>query len=150
MYRKTALDNLPEKLFETTSYDWIINICIAHESFIGFLETPMSVYRLHTSGTWTQKSNVEKLQQQLNLIPIYDELTKKVFHRNFEDLASHLNNMIIGTQINNTLIDVIAPVSGKLLKIKGFIPPIILMLINIMTPPIIKQKLIKILKGYSE
>lgn len=149
MYRKTALDNLPEKLFETTSYDWIINICIAHESFIGFLETPMSVYRLHTSGTWTQKSNVEKLQQQLNLIPIYDELTKKVFHRNFEDLASHLNNMIIGTQINDTLIDVIAPVSGKLSKIKGFIPPIILMLINLIIPPIIKQKLIKILKGRS-
>lgn len=149
MYRKFALDNLPEKLFETTSYDWIINICVAQESLIGFLETPMSVYRLHTSGTWTQKSNVEKLQQQLDIIPVYDELTKKIFHKNFEDLASHLRNMIIGTQINDTLIDVIAPVSSKLSKIKGFIPPIILVIINLIIPPRIKQKLIKILKGHS-
>ena len=149
MYRKSALDNLPQALYETTSYDWIINICIARASLIGFLETPMSVYRLHTSGTWTQKSNVEKLQEQLDLIPTYDTLTDQVFHENFENLASHLRNSIMGSQISNALIDYAVPAAKGLSNIKDFIPPIILMLINLITPPIFKQLLIKILKGRS-
>lgn len=148
MYRKSAIEDLPPALFETISYDWIINICIARESLIGFLETPMSVYRLHTSGTWTQKSNVKKLQEQLDMVPIYDALTNQVFHETFEHLASNLRNSIIGSQISNTLIDYAKPTAKGLIHIKDFIPPVVLMLIKMMVPPIFKRVLIKILKGY--
>ena len=149
MYRKSALENLPQALYETTSYDWIINICVARDSLIGFLETPMSVYRLHTSGTWTQKSNVEKLQQQLDLIPTYDALTNQVFHETFENLASQLRNSIVGSQINNALIDYVVPTVKGLSNLKDFIPPIVLMVINLLLPPIFKRLLMKILKGRS-
>lgn len=94
MYRKSALDNLPKELYETTSYDWIINICIARESLIGFLETPMSVYRLQQSGTWTQLSRIEKLQKQLDIIPKYDSLTNYIFHREFSSLSNSLKHEI--------------------------------------------------------
>ena len=94
MYRRAALEALPQALFEVESYDWIVNICVARRSFVGFLETPMSVYRLHAKGVWTQKSTVDKQRRQLELIPAYDELTDHVFEAEFGALATRLRDAI--------------------------------------------------------
>ena len=94
MYRKTALDDLPESLFEMTSYDWIVNICVASRSLIGFLEEPMSVYRLHAGGVWTQTKYTDQLRAQLTLIPAYDALTDHVFTKEFTALSKRLREDI--------------------------------------------------------
>jgi glycosyltransferase involved in cell wall biosynthesis len=94
MYRKTALDSLPQGLFETTSYDWIVNICVARRSLIGFLEEPMSVYRLHGGGVWTKTPYADQLRSQLDLIPTYDALTDYIFTSEFTALARRLRNDI--------------------------------------------------------
>jgi glycosyltransferase involved in cell wall biosynthesis len=94
MYRRSALRDLPAGLFDTTSYDWIVNICVARRSLIGFLEEPMSVYRLHNGGVWTQASLVRQLQSQLDLIPAYDALTDRLFTREFAVLARRLRRRL--------------------------------------------------------
>ncbi|MBS7808219.1 glycosyltransferase [Variovorax sp. PCZ-1] len=119
MYRRSALARLPDALFNIKSYDWITNIVIARNSLIGFIETPMAVYRLHTAGTWTQSPHIEKLKVQLELIPAYDKLTDYVFHTEFELLSFRLKRVIATLQIKSPLsIPEIRPrVSGYFLLI---------------------------------
>ncbi|MDH4186830.1 MAG: glycosyltransferase [Nitrospira sp.] len=101
MYRKSALDALPKNLFDIKSYDWIVNICVARQSLIGFLERPMSVYRLHSAGAWAQMPHIEKLKTQLDLIPIYDELTSYTFHADFDMLTRRLHVAIARQAVLN-------------------------------------------------
>ncbi|MPN32337.1 hypothetical protein SDC9_179815 [bioreactor metagenome] len=51
VYRKTAIDTLPDALFEMTAYDWITNIMVGKNGMIGCLTDVMSFYRLHSAGT---------------------------------------------------------------------------------------------------
>ncbi len=146
LYRKTALNALPHGLFEITSYDWIVNICVARRSLIGFLEEPMSVYRLHSGGVWTQKSNIDKLQAQLDLIPAYDALSSHIFHSEFEMQARRLQKTIAAYRIEN-----IAGSSVKhLIRISpnlwDYLPPILRTVVSAIIPPVIKSVLRRILQ----
>src|SRR5450830_1721378 len=66
LYRASALQALPAELFELKSYDWIVNICVARNSLIGFLEEPMSVYRVHSGGAWSHVAHTGQLELQLS------------------------------------------------------------------------------------
>ena len=145
MYRKSALDVLPEALFQITSYDWIINICVARKSLIGFLEEPMSVYRLHSAGVWTQTPHIDKLKTQLDLIPAYDALTDCVFHADFEMLASHLRHAITVSQIGHAADAVAKPLMRALPNLLDFMPPIVLIFMRAIMPPVIKRLFVKML-----
>lgn len=94
MYRAEALHALPTALFETTSYDWIVNICVGQLGRIGFIEEPMSVYRLHPGGVWTSTSYVDQLKSQLEVIPTYDALTQHAYRAEFSALAERLGAQI--------------------------------------------------------
>jgi len=109
MYRKSALDALPCDLFRIRSYDWIVNICVAQKSMIGFLEEPMSVYRLHSKGVWTQMSHIEQLEEQLELIPAYDKLTGYIYHSEFELLSNRLQSMLVVPNITENVFAGIQP-----------------------------------------
>ena len=91
MYRKAALTALPENLFAATSYDWITNICVSMYGPIGILGEPLSVYRIHSEGTWNTLDASKKLSQQLELIPAYNEITRGVFRDEFQSLSEHLS-----------------------------------------------------------
>jgi len=121
MYRKSALDYLPIRLFEIESYDWIVNICIAQTSMIGFLEQPMSVYRLHSKGVWSKTSALQKLRKQQELIIDYDILTNHVFQMEFELLSNQLKQRIFITKLKKQpvigiLLNLIDILSSKLIK----------------------------------
>lgn len=101
MYRISALVALPDELFRIRSYDWIVNICVARTSKIGFLEEPMSVYRLHSSGAWSKTPHLEKMKIQLELIPAYNALTNNVFSHEFKILSRRLGHTITTATIGN-------------------------------------------------
>jgi len=94
LYRGSALRQLPEHLFEIQSYDWIVNICIGMQGEVVFLHQPMSVYRLHSSGAWSNLAELGKLKSQKNIIPSYDALTKHQFHAEFKQLETNLGKAI--------------------------------------------------------
>jgi len=146
MYRKSALEALPEALFEICSYDWIVNICVARSSLIGFLEEPMSVYRLHSNGVWTQTPQVEKLKLQLELIPAYNTLTGRVYHAEFELLSNQLQRMITMANLSH-LADPLIPLKAcSLSNLIDYLPPILLMAVRALTPPKLKRFIVKILR----
>lgn len=139
MYRRAALESLPTQLFELRSYDWIVNICVARKSLIGFLEEPLSVYRLHSAGAWTQTPKIEKLKVQLDLIPAYDELTGHVFHEEFAKLANRIREVISTTRIEKAVAYVAQPVAKALPRIMDYTPPILLAIGRLMLPPKLKR-----------
>ena len=145
MYRKSALDALPTQLFEIKSYDWIVNICIARQSLIGFIEDPMSVYRLHANGVWSQSTHVEKLRLQLGVIPAYDKLTEHMFKAEFDDLAGRLKHAIAASQVTHATEILAQPVTRLMPRILDFTPPILVVIARSLTPPVLKRILVKLL-----
>lgn len=145
MYRKSALDKLPTTLYDIKSYDWIVNICIARRSLIGFLSEPMSVYRLHEGGVWTKTSPGEKLKEQFDVIPAYDALTEYVFHADFEALASDLRNRMARLKTSETAYDVIRPLTPLMRGVVDYLPPLLLILVRVLIPPRFKHLLLRIL-----
>lgn len=145
MYRKCDLDNLPTALFEIRSYDWIVNICIARSSLIGFLEEPMSVYRLHSKGVWTQTSHVNQLKIQLEVIPAYDALTNHVFHYEFEVLASRLRHVIASSQVETAVEAVVKPVVRALPGFIDYLPNFVMRFLRAAIPDRFKRVLLKAL-----
>lgn len=53
MYRRTTLSSIPSKLFDMDTADWGVNICASRSGLIGFINEPMSVYRVHSGGSWS-------------------------------------------------------------------------------------------------
>ncbi len=147
MYRKSALDGLPRKLFEIKSYDWIVNICVARRSLIGFLEAPMSVYRLHAEGIWTKTSLIEKLRTQLDLIPDYDALTQYVFHEDFDLLANRLRQSMAASQIGNVADFVSGPAGGFLPVLLDWMPSVLVSAARAILPPALKRFIVGKLQG---
>jgi len=145
MYRKSALDELPHALYEIKSYDWIVNICVARHCLIGFLEEPMSVYRLHANGVWTQKSRVDKLKEQLEVISTYDELTDHVFQVDFKMLSNRLKHSIKISQIEGSVADKNQLSPQVLLNILDYMPPVFLSFSRSLVPPKLKRALARIL-----
>lgn len=94
MYRREGLTQLPERLFELKSYDWIVNICAGMHGEIIFLHKPMSVYRLHSQGVWSSMDTLDKIKAQLDAIAGYDELTNHQFRDEFIKLEKNLNDQI--------------------------------------------------------
>lgn len=146
MYRKSALNALPNALFKLCSYDWIVNICVSRTSLIGFLEEPMSVYRLHSNGVWTQTPFIEQLRKQLTLIPDYDELTEFVFQKDFAELSRRLNKSVNAAQVAHIADNVIRPSVGFLTHLVEYMPPILLTMLRVLTPPKLKRLVVKIVQ----
>lgn len=99
MYRKEALGELPASIFEVPTYDWIVNICVSRDSLIGFLQEPMSVYRVHGDGAWSSIPTIRKLKVQLGMIPKYNEFTNRVFEPEFAILARRLRKAIVVSRL---------------------------------------------------
>lgn len=150
MYRRSALSTLPAELFEIKSYDWITNIYLARESLIGYLDEPMSVYRLHDAGVWTQTPHIEKLKSQLDILPAYDELTDYLFHDDFEHLSSRLRHVITASQIGNVTENLSQPVLRVMPFIISCTPPFIMSILRAVIPVAVKNFLVKIIKRSRE
>ena len=151
MYRKSALDRIPAGVFETKSYDWIINICCGTDGLIAFLNEPMSVYRVHTGGSWNLLSHTEKLQQQLKFIPEYDRLTGLQFSHEFGVLSERLVRAISDShQRSNEVQDpspgliIVPPLSSKLVDC---MPPILMSIAKQLLPPAMKRYISKLVFG---
>lgn len=144
MYRKSALDKLPVELFKIRSYDWIVNICVAIHGLIGFLEEPMSVYRVHSSGAWSNYGQVDKLKLQLSMIPTYDQITQRRFQTEFNRLEHDLRKVINLARVGHLVEGMARPTSQGLVRIRDFVPPIVTSIIRAFTPPILARLVMKI------
>lgn len=91
MYRTKALSNLPPKMFDGESYDWIFNICLMKHGLIGFYNEPLSVYNVHLNGTWSRMTDIERIESQLGALERFDTVTGFVFKDDFDALRQRLS-----------------------------------------------------------
>lgn len=84
VYKNAYLQRLPKQLYEVHAYDWLTNIFIAQMGYIGCLLQPMSIYRIHSGGTWSQKKREEQLQEIIDATIVYDKLTNHEFTLGFQ------------------------------------------------------------------
>lgn len=137
IYRKEILDSLPAQLFELTAYDWIINIMVGMHGLIAYLGDTMSIYRQHSSGTWSSMDRQKQLQEIISNIKEYNKITDNLFENEFTDFISKhsfyqlQNHQLLG---NKKLTRA---------KLKRLTPPILISIIKLITPPILYEKLIK-------
>jgi glycosyltransferase involved in cell wall biosynthesis len=97
VYRRTVLTLLPEAMFEVRAADWITNILCGMHGSLGFLNEPLSVFRVHGNGLWSGLSPRQKIELQIGLTYEYDKLTKGRFHEDFEDLRTWLRGRLPST-----------------------------------------------------
>jgi glycosyltransferase involved in cell wall biosynthesis len=73
MYRRDTIRQLPDKLFEFFTVDWMFNMACGQFGSIGILRDPMSVYRKHAHGAWAGQPGIENQEKLLQLIDRYNE-----------------------------------------------------------------------------
>jgi glycosyltransferase involved in cell wall biosynthesis len=144
MYRRESLTTLPPELFEIRSYDWIVNIYVSKSCMIGFLNEPLSVYRLHANGVWSNSSQIDKLRNQLELIPAYDALTNHIFKTEFGLLAVRLKKSITIAELQtHNLTSRLVPHLPN--NLRDYLPPIVMKITAALMPPKLMRLIIKIL-----
>lgn len=159
LYRTHSLRRIPDAIYAIRSYDWAINICIAMGGMIGFIQTPMSVYRIHTGGAWSLLSHSEKVKAQLDLIPQYDSITGRVFSPEFSALAQRLEVHLSGMQSEidsgesaqpSDAMSYVSPppLSSRAMRFLDWVPPVALSLGRQLLPPAFKRQLVLLLKRF--
>ncbi len=72
MHRKETIDKIPDKLFDMFSVDWMFNIFSSQFGNVGYIDTPLSVYRIHRNGLWSGLRLNQKEEMILKCIDDYD------------------------------------------------------------------------------
>ncbi|MFC4338956.1 glycosyltransferase [Cupriavidus numazuensis] len=144
LYRTSALRQLPVELFDVRAYDWAVNIAVGRLGLIGFLNSPLSIYRIHGGGTWSLLSHRQKLTSQLEVIPQYDAITGSVFREDFDALAARLRAAGAGSghaqafQLRRAL-------RWGARTAVDCLPPLIATLLRQLIPPVFKRVLIRMI-----
>jgi len=143
MYRIAALRKLPSSLFDIKSYDWITNICVGMHGMLGFINEPMSVYRLHAGGTWSAMSTNEQMNSQLEIIVPYDKASDYIFHDSFEMLSNRIKQQMIPEEftLDRPALETNAMKSRARLII-DMVPPVLIILLKYILPPLLIRKLV--------
>lgn len=74
MYRAEAIDRISPEVFESTAYDWMVNLAVTEGGPAGFVPQVMTLYRQHSRGEWSSASPVERDLRIRDLLPRYIEL----------------------------------------------------------------------------
>jgi len=93
------LKHIDEALFDMFTVDWMFHICCSQYGDIGFINTPMTVYRKHKKGIWTGKDVIEKSKVLLKQIDDYDRYLNFVYYKNFniyrKRIIDDINNQAV-------------------------------------------------------
>lgn len=136
VYRSSALKALPEQMYSMKCYDWLTNIMVSKMGYIGCLIQPMSIYRVHSGGTWSGQSDRERNASIIEAIDLYDEYTNREFTMGF---AAHKLRLKVQTQPErpSKIKELIKKIIRGCYRISIYLPPIFARIIKLIIPPAI-------------
>jgi glycosyltransferase involved in cell wall biosynthesis len=106
MYRTDSVRKLRDEIFDVYTVDWMFNIAMGEIGDIGFLEEPLSVYRIREGGAWSGKSEIEKLRELQGLIDVYNKCLNYEYDDSFsqikKDITVEINRLL---NVRNTYYD---------------------------------------------
>lgn len=138
VYRNSVLKSLPEQMYSMKGYDWLTNIMVSKMGYIGCLIQPMSIYRVHSSGTWSKQSDKEKILAIIEAIDIYDEYTNREFSKEFSSHKLRLQTQLRLGRINKIKLLIKYMIKGCY-KLSSYLPTIFTCIIKLIMPPIIND-----------
>lgn len=90
MYRTKMLCKIPEWVYTLKMGDWPIDILIAQNGHIGYINEVMGVYVIHAAGAWyairqsweeSSKANIEVYEKMYDALPFkYKNLIRRILH----------------------------------------------------------------------
>ena len=90
MYRASIVRKVPPAIFDIFTVDWMFNMACARLGKIGFLKDWMSVYRKHSQGAWSTKSNQDQGSELPPLIDIYNQFFNYEYDTQFRRLKEKI------------------------------------------------------------
>jgi len=139
VYRKSAIDTLPDDMFEMISYDWITNIMVGKVGMIGYLNEVMGFYRIHSAGAWSSNNEIDNLNTTLECIKQYDQYTNYIFKEEFEYHSGVIRGAIAA--MRHTPNPKWNRIRTILKQIKDLTPPILVFLLKMIVPAKIWRKI---------
>ena len=117
-YRLANLKRIKSELFDLVAYDWMINIYQAQFGKIGYLPQVMSVYYLHSGGTWSSKTREQQVRDLINIIDIYDKFYEHKYNSAFNLHKERLENELsVGNIVKRNLKSRLKIIYNKLKKV---------------------------------
>lgn len=163
VYKNAYLQRLPQRLYDVHAYDWLTNIFIAQMGLVGCLLQPMSIYRIHSAGIWSQKTQQDKLKEIIDMTIIYDELTDHEFTLGFTAHRNRLEAQLrllegVGNPapapaaeqpvptvkqngVKKFLKKVCVRLRGYMMRILDCLPPMVTLILKWLVPPVIVRKI---------
>lgn len=90
MYRSDIIKQLPANLFDQKMADWLFNIACAQLGPICFLAEYLSVYRIHSMGSWSGKSRIKQIRSVIRLTRVYDNYLHFQYQKAFKKKRNSL------------------------------------------------------------
>lgn len=92
VFRGEYMRNLPSCLFDTNIADWEIGILMATRGPICKYKQSTSVYRLNSSGQWSQLDMTERTCSRISTINNMEKFTNYKYHSEFETVRKRIEN----------------------------------------------------------
>jgi glycosyltransferase involved in cell wall biosynthesis len=97
MYRAEVLERLHPEIFETTAYDWLINMAVTEYGNAGLVTQVATLYRIHKNGQWSQADQRQRDEQTRALLPRYIELLGPKVRRELTRKMHELDTQVAAT-----------------------------------------------------
>ena len=89
-YRKEWIESLPSKIYKIGFADWLLNLTISQFGKIGYLDSIMSVYRIHENGLWSSRSLENMTKRVRELCEQYNAFFDYQYNDVFQEVISKL------------------------------------------------------------
>lgn len=126
VFRRKIFDNLKPGLFDLRVADWMLGIIFGQYGFIAELKDPMSVYRIHGNGVWSQQNEEDQTKRLIENIADYNKYLDYKFNDDFARYENYLKRSLIK--------------QSKKTGWKDYLPPFLTLLIKLFIPPVILKK----------
>lgn len=83
VYRNIFKGNFPKKYLTDYMGDWFLLMAHADIGPIKYIDSVMSVYRIHANGIWSKLSDIEKIVKNLNAIIAFNKVFEYKYEENF-------------------------------------------------------------------
>lgn len=123
VFRSDVIHNLNPEIYNLYFADWLLGMAVGQYGFLAQLKTPMSVYRVHTKGQWSQQDANGQVLEMLDNIAGYNKYLDYKYNDEFVRFESYLKRSL-SNQKKRGWSDYIPPVLVYIVKL--FIPPVLL------------------------
>ncbi len=130
-FRTNLLKKLPDEIYQIGFADWLLGMVMAQYGLIAVLPAATSVYRQHSCGQWSGKSVEQQKQSILNCCDKYNSFFGSKYQKYFDELKQNIN-----LKDNHQTKEK----SNWLKVITDWIPPIITIIMKLIIPRIILEK----------